>query len=239
MITKKINMRSIFILVFLFFALSCFSQKKPQQPSVTKAATETNVLKNAVDSSQYIVGAFIGQYLKANSLAVTNQALFNRGLDDVLSDKPLLVNADTIPKIVNAYLSLAAIERNRLLERQLFTAVRNQPGVGVLPSGVCYIIARVGTGLRPQQADSVTIHVKGYLPEGTVFEDSYVRNTPLKITPANLIEGLKEAIQLMQAGSVWRIYIPSALAYAENGVPGIIPPFSALVFDIELLSIKR
>ncbi|MGB4291721.1 MAG: FKBP-type peptidyl-prolyl cis-trans isomerase [Bacteroidales bacterium] len=196
-------------------------------------------LSNAIDSSQYIIGAFIGQYLKANNLPVTNIQLFNKGMQDVLSGQSLLVAADTIPKIVNAYLSQAVIERNKVLEKQLFEAVKSQPGVGVLPSGVCYVIARAGEGARPLVADTVTMHVKGYLPDGTLFEDTYTRNTPLKALPENLIPGLKEAVQIMQAGSVWRIYIPSALAYGEKGIPGIIPPFSALVFDVELLSINK
>ncbi len=230
----------VIIPLILIPAILAAQKSKPkEQPASAQASMVEIKLNNAVDSSQYILGAYIGQYLRANSLTVTNPALFNKGLDDVLAGKPLLVNADTIPKIVNAYLSMAAIERNRLLERQLFTAVKNQPGVGVLPSGVCYIIARAGEGGRPSISDTVTFHVKGYLPEGAVFEDSYVRNTPLKATPANLIEGLKETIQIMQTGSVWRIYIPSTLAYGEKGVPGVIPPYSALVFDIELLNIKK
>jgi len=233
-------MRKLFILFLLFFPFSGFAQKKAQQSGVTvRTPSETINLKNAPDSSQYILGAYIGQYLRANNLAITNPSLFSKGMDDVLTGKPLLVPADTIPKIINAYLSYTAIERNKLIEKQLFEAVKNQPGVGVLPSGVCYVIARAGEGIRPQPADTVTLHVKGYLPEGTLFEDTYAKNTPLKITPENLIPGLKEVIQIMQKGSVWRIYIPSALAYGEKGVPGIIPPFSALVFDIELLNIKR
>lgn len=227
------------ILVLLLASGAVYAQKVKQKEQTVASASGNIVLLNAVDSSQYILGAFIGQYLRANNLPVKNFSLFNKGLDDVLTGKPLLVPADTIPKIINAYLSYAAIERNKLLEKQLFEAVKNQPGVGVLPSGVCYVIARAGEGIRPLSADTVTLHVKGYLPEGLMFEDTYTKNNPLKITPENLITGLKEVVQLMQKGSVWRIYIPSALGYGEKGIPGIIPPFSALVFDIELLNIKR
>lgn len=231
-------MRKAIIVSLILIPLTLSAQKSKTKEPVNQSAGIIT-LSNAIDSSQYILGAYIGQYLRANNLAVTNPALFNRGLDDVLSGKPLLVAADTIPKIVNAYLSQAVIERNKVLEKQLFEAVKSQPGVGVLPSGVCYVIARAGEGARPLVADTVTMHVKGYLPDGTLFEDTYTRNTPLKALPENLIPGLKEAVQIMQAGSVWRIYIPSALAYGEKGIPGIIPPFSALVFDVELLSINK
>jgi len=229
--------KGIIILLILIPLILSAQKSKTKEPVKQSAGIIT--LSNAVDSSQYILGAYIGQYLRANNLVVTNPALFNKGLDDVLSGKPLLVAADTIPKIVNAYLSQAVIERNKVLEKQLFDAVKSQPGVGVLPSGVCYVIARAGEGARPLVADTVTIHIKGYLPDGTIFEDTYTRNTPLKARPENLIPGLKEAVQIMQAGSVWRVYIPSSLAYGEKGIPGIIPPFSALVFDVELLSINK
>ncbi len=224
----------LFILFFLPLTLSA------QKASVSKADAQPQVrLINSSDSSQYIIGAYIGQYLKANNLIIVNPALFNRGMDDVLSGKPLLVHADSIPKMVNAYLSKAMTERNKMLEQQLFNAVKSQPGVGVMPNGVCYVIAKAGNGPRPMSSDTLTIHVKGYLPDGTIFEDTYSRNTPLKTTPATLIAGLKEAVQIMPEGSVWRIYVPSALAYREKGVQGIIPPFSALIFDVELLNVKK
>jgi FKBP-type peptidyl-prolyl cis-trans isomerase len=160
-------------------------------------------------------------------------------MDDVLGNKTLLVNADSVPKRMNEFLTRMSIERNRLMEKQLFDAVKGQPGVGSLPDGVCYVIVKAGTGMRPQLSDSITVHVKGFLPDGKQFEDTYPKNTPLKTTPANMIPGLKETVQIMPAGSLWRIYIPSALGYADTGVPGIIPPYSATVFDIELLSIKN
>ncbi len=224
----------------LMISLNISAQQQKQKTTTNQTITSQSVnLANASDSSQYILGAYIGQYLKANNLTIVNPALFNKGMDDVLSGKPLLVHADSIPKMVNAYLSKAMTERNKLLEQQLFSAVKSQPGVGVMPNGVCYVIAKAGNGPRPMSSDTLTIHVKGYLPDGTIFEDTYTRNTPLKTTPATLIAGLKEAVQIMPEGSVWRIYVPSALAYGEKGVQGIIPPFSALIFDVELLSVKK
>jgi len=140
---------------------------------------------------------------------------------------------------MNEYLSRMVIERNRMLEKQLFDNIKGQAGIGTLPNGVCYIIVKAGNGIRPQVTDSVAIHIKGYLPEGRVFEDTNAKNTPLKTVPANLITGMKEALQIMPEGSVWRIFIPASLAYADKGVQGIIPPYSAVVFDVELLEIIK
>jgi len=210
-----------------------------QKPAVTSMSQSPFKLATKADSSQYILGAYLGQYLNANGISITNRDLFLRGMDDVLTKKQLLVNADSVPVKMNKYLSNMVIERNRMLEKQLFDNIKGQPGVGTLPNGVCYIIVKAGNGLRPLVTDSVSVHIKGYLPEGKVFEDTYTRNTPLKTVPANLIAGMKEALQIMPAGSVWRIFIPASLAYADKGVTGVIPPYSAVVFDVELLGIIK
>jgi FKBP-type peptidyl-prolyl cis-trans isomerase len=239
-------MKRLVIIPLILLSLTLSAQKKQQKTESpqTKPQTQTQVpvqetmkLTNNVDSTQYILGAYLGQYMQTNGLTVTNASLFIKGMDDVLGGKPLMVPADSIPKRMSEYLSLRVAEKSKILEKQLFDAVKGQPGVGTLPNGVCYVIVKAGEGLRPLPADTITMHVKGYLPEGLLFEDTYAKNTPLKSTPANLIPGLKDALQIMTAGSVWRIYIPSALAYGEKGVPGVIPAYSAVVFDLELLNI--
>ncbi len=229
--------RSLVLLTSLFIGIFLYAQQK-QEPPQSKSQPQVK-LANEADSSQYILGAYLGQYINANSIAVTRPDLFMKGLDDVLKNRPLLVAADSIPKRMNELLTKVVIERGRILEKQLFDNVKGKPGVGNLPDGVCYLIVKPGTGARPLLTDSISMHVKGYLPEGKLFEDTYTKNTPFKTTPASLIEGLKETLQIMPSGSVWRIFIPSALAYGEKGVTGIIPAYSAVVFDVELLNIIK
>jgi FKBP-type peptidyl-prolyl cis-trans isomerase len=233
-------MKQITIIIFaLLISNSTFAQTQ-QKPTSTPAKTQQAIkLLNGVDSSQYILGAYLGQYLNANGIAITKPDLFIKGMDDVLTNKKLLVNADSVPKRMNEYLSKMVMERNMSLEKQLFTTIKGQPGVGTLPDGVCYAIVKAGTGERPLVSDSILIHVKGYLPEGKLFEDTYTGNKPLRTTPATLIPGLKETLQIMPAGSLWRIYIPSSLAYGSKGIAGLIPGYSAVVFDIELLNIIK
>jgi len=232
--------KGIFTITVLLLTVSISAQSQQQKPAtVSKPVQQEIKLTSSTDSSQYILGAYLGQYLTANGLTITNANLFLRGMDDVLKNKQLLISADSIPKRMNEYLVKMNKERNQLLEKQLFEKVKGQPGVGILPNGVCYLITKPGTGARPQLSDSVQIHIKGYLPTGTLFEDSYSRNKPLRTKPASLIQGMKEALQIMPAGSVWRIFIPNSLAYGEQGVQGIIPPYSAVVFDVELISIIK
>lgn len=223
-------------LLILFFCCPFSAQQSSQ-----KSAGQNNPVKllTANDSVQYTLGAYMGQFLTTNNLAITNASLFLRGMDDVLSNRQLLVNADSIPQIMNNYTARMNRERNQLLEKQLFEKIKAQPGVGMLPNGVCYVISKPGNGQKPSLSDSVQVHVKGYLPEGNIFEDTYSGNNPLRTVPSRLIPGMREALQIMPAGSVWRIFIPSTLAYGENGVQGVIPPFSAIVFDVELLKVYR
>jgi FKBP-type peptidyl-prolyl cis-trans isomerase len=228
----------ILSVLWLFTMMNSYGQQQTQKTTTPQTKTTPAVkLTNGTDSTQYILGAYLGQYLVANGLSITKADLFIKGMDDVVTGKPLMVPADSIPKRMNEFLTQSNIERSRFLEKQLFDAVKGQPGVGTLPNGVCYIIVKAGTGLRPLVTDSIIAHVKGYLPDGRLFEDTYPKNTPLKSTPANLIPGLKETLQIMPEGSLWRIYIPSTQAYAEKGVQGIIPPHSAIVFDLELIKV--
>ena len=109
----------------------------------------------------------------------------------------------------------------------------------MLPSGVGYFVMKNGTGFRPQVTDSVLLHVKGFLPDGKLFEDTYAKKVPLRGVPGTFIPGLSEILQIMPVGSTWRVFVPSALAYAETGVSGLIPPYSAVIFEVELLNAAR
>ena len=173
-----------------------------------------------------------------NQFQVTNANVFLAGMDDALKNRPLAVADSTIAPIVSAYQLSAQNERSRLLEEQLFESLKGKAGVGVLPSGVNYIVIEKGTGNRPNASDTIVFHAKGVFPDGTLFEDTYQKNKPITNTIAGLIPGLNEAIQLMPVGSTWRIFIPSALAYGSVGIPNRIPAYTALVFDIKLMEVK-
>ena len=231
---KKIEILLVAI-IWSFFTLS-FAQK----PAIAGIGGGSDVkLKSGVDSIQYVLGAYLGQYMVSNGFAITNPALFERGMDDVMSKKPLLVNADSIPSLINKYQKYGAAERGKEQEKALFEIVRKTPGLGVLPSGVCYSIMKAGTGKRPQLTDSVQLHLKGFFADGRLFEDTYPKNNPYKTSPNGVIPGIREILQIMPAGSVWRVYIPSALAFAEKGVPNLIPPYSALIYEVELLTVTE
>lgn len=109
-------------------------------------------------------------------------------------------------------------------------------GVTTLPSGLQYEVLTAGEGAKPGAEDHVRTHYHGTLVDGTVFDSSYQRGQPAEFPVGGVIAGWTEALQLMPAGSKWRLYVPSELAYGAQGV-GSIPPHSVLVFDVELLDV--
>ncbi|WP_372875027.1 FKBP-type peptidyl-prolyl cis-trans isomerase [Pseudomonas sp.] len=109
-------------------------------------------------------------------------------------------------------------------------------GITVLASGLQYEVLTAGEGAQPSHEDTVRTHYHGTLIDGSVFDSSYERGQPAEFPVGGVIAGWTEALQLMNCGSKWRLYVPSELAYGEQGV-GSIPPHSVLVFDIELLEV--
>lgn len=191
------------------------------------------------DTLQYTLGAFVGKWMISNNLSVSDYILFKQGIEDVSLNKQLAIpDSSIVPRIAEYQLSILS-EKSMRMEKQLFDELRGKEGVGALPDGVHYIILEPGNGIRPMSEDSIVFNAVGLLPDGTLFEDTYQKQQPIKNTPGNLIPGLNAAIQLMPEGSKWRIFIPSELAYGSGGVSNFIPPNSALIYEIALIEVKR
>lgn len=134
------------------------------------------------------------------------------------------VAADRAAKQAEA--GLAYLEKNKA-----------RPGVVVTSSGLQYEVLRAGEGAKPTAAQTVEVHYHGTLIDGTVFDSSVQRGQPISFPVTGVIPGWVEALQLMQVGAKWRLFIPANLAYGDRG-QGPIPPASTLVFEVELLGIK-
>jgi FKBP-type peptidyl-prolyl cis-trans isomerase len=226
---------SIITLAALLITINISAQQTSKQ---TESKQEPVQLANESDTLQYTLGAFIGQWMVKNGFVIADPVLFKRGMDDVLQNKPLAVNDTTIVPRIAAHQLTTQNERSRQMEEQLFEALKGKPGVGILPNGVHYLVIKTGDGVRPTAKDSIVFNAIGIFPDGTVFEDTYQKKQTISNVISNLIPGLNEAMQLMPEGSVWRIFVPSALAYGPAGLLNIIPPNTALVFDITLEEVK-
>lgn len=196
-------------------------------------------LKSTSDSVQYALGSYFGQWMLNNGLSLTDQSIFITALNNVLKNSPRAIKDDAVEPIITRYRISVQRELAQKQEIQLFSALKDKPGVGKLPSGVQYLIQQPGKGARPADTDSVMINFKGTLPNGTVFEDTYAKKISVATTPKTLMPGLSEALQLMPVGAIWEVYIPSALAFGEKGNGQFVPPNSAVIMLVELISIKR
>lgn len=114
-----------------------------------------------------------------------------------------------------------------------------QPGVVTLPDGLQYKVLIAGTGSQPTDTDVVTVNYSGKLTNGTEFDSSYKRGQPASFPVNGVIPGWTEALKLMKVGSTWELYIPANLAYGDVGAPPVIGPNEALIFKVELLSVKK
>lgn len=228
-------------IIIIAALLICINISAQKQQTTKPISVQNTLIKldTPSDTLQYTLGAFIGQWMGKNGFTVTDPVLFKRGMDDVLQNKTLAVTDSTIVPRIAEYQLSTQNERSRQMEEQLFTALKGKTGVGALPSGVHYIVIKAASGIRPTVADSIVINAVGIFPDGTVFEDTFQNKQAITTLTGSLIPGLNETIQLMPEGSVWRIFIPSALAYGPAGLANVIPPNTALVFDITLEKVKK
>lgn len=224
--------RFLCITIIIMFCAPLVSAQKPK-------ATIDPVIKlvSKEDSLQYALGVYMANYMVKGGFSKLKLDLFLAGLNDVYKSKPRIIQDSSVFRMISNYQEQTSLERNRFLEKELFTLLKNDSTAGKLPSGVRFIVIKQGSGRRPLETDSVTFHFKGTLPSGEVFENTFLRNAPVHTTPSNLIPALREMIPLMQEGSTYEIFIPSALGYGPAG-NNKIPPNSALIVTLELIRIQ-
>jgi FKBP-type peptidyl-prolyl cis-trans isomerase FklB len=204
-------------------------------------------LKDRADKISYSIGVNLGKNVLRQGVAL-NTDIFIQGLKDALAEKKLLM---TDQEIQDTLMSFQKETSAKLAEKAKKTADENlkkgqafleankkKDSVITLPDGLQYKILQAGAGRVPTLEDSVTVNYRGYMIDGTEFDNSYKRGAPATFTLSNVIKGWQEAIQLMKTGSKWELFIPSELAYGEKGYGSIIPPNSVLVFEVDLVGFK-
>ena len=211
--------------------------------SVMTVTVSAQELTSDKQKFSYAVGVQIGQNLNAQAMDVDSKALV-LGITDMVSKSELKLS---IPEMEQAVASFQAQEQQRqqaagqqnLAAGEKFLADNKaNKDVIELTSGLQYKVLTKGTGAQPKATDTVTVHYRGTLIDGTEFDSSYGRGEPVAIALNEVIPGWTEIVPLMPVGSKWQVYIPSKLGYGE-GAAGPIGPNSTLIFDIELLSINQ
>jgi FKBP-type peptidyl-prolyl cis-trans isomerase FklB len=200
-----------------------------------------------MDKLSYALGLGIGQQLSqmgANDISAED---FAQAIKDVLQGHELKVSHREAQTIVQDYFQ----KQEQKLQAQRAEAGKahkeagekylaenaKKEGVITLPSGLQYQVLKEGNGKKPTAKDTVQCHYEGFLIDGTVFDSSIQRGEPATFPLQQVIAGWTEGLQLMQEGAKYRFFIPYRLAYGEGGAGSSIPPFAALIFDVELIQV--
>jgi FKBP-type peptidyl-prolyl cis-trans isomerase FklB len=190
----------------------------------------------------YGIGRQLGGQLRDNPPPGVNLDAILAGLTDAFTGQESRVSEEALNASFKVIRDVMQAEAQAKAEAAAAAGVSflednaKRDGITVLASGLQYEVLTAGDGAKPSREDSVRTHYHGTLIDGTVFDSSYNRGQPAEFPVAGVIAGWTEALQLMNAGSKWRLYVPSELAYGAQGV-GSIPPHSVLVFDVELLDV--
>ena len=193
-----------------------------------------------MDKFSYGLGMGIGQNLASMGVKSLEFADFVQGMKDVLAGSETIISHAEAQKVVNEYFNKLAEEayaKTKEAGEAFLEANKKREGVTTLASGLQYEVLNVGLGKKPAATDKVQCHYEGTLIDGTVFDSSIKRGQPAVFGVNQVIAGWVEALQLMSEGSKWRLYIPYDLAYGSHGAGESIPPYSALIFDVELIKV--
>ena len=191
------------------------------------------------DQVAYALGTSIGMQLRQMGAEELDINEFATGVGDALADKTAMEPAE-IQAVINEFFNRKTEEQSRKAKsagEEFLAANAKKEGVVTLPSGLQYQVLREGNGKRPKATDQVRCHYEGTLINGTVFDSSYKRGEPAVFGLNQVIKGWTEGVQLMQEGAKYRFFIPYDLAYGERGAGQQIPPFAALIFDVELIEV--
>lgn len=168
-------------------------------------------------------------------------SLFYRGFTDVLTNDTTIFTMASAEKLQQEKMQVnkkAKAKKLRKAGRDFLAENGKKPGIITTPSGLQYEVLKQGDGAVPQTTDKVKVHYEGRLIDGTVFDSSIKRGEPAVFGLNQVIKGWTEGLSLMPVGSKWRLYIPQELGYGDRQA-GQIPPYSALIFDVELLGIEK
>ena len=209
-------------------------------------AAGTNILSDEKSRVSYAIGMMLGHNWQQQGLEV-DPDIAAHAIKDVQTGGTTLLSQAEMQETLTEFQKTFKIKQQKMqaekaekskAEGEAFLSKnKSNAGVITLPDGLQYTVLAEGTGAMPAANDVVSVNYRGTLLDGTEFDSSYKRGQPAQFPVNGVIKGWTEALQLMKTGSKWKLFIPSDLAYGENGQRGI-PPNSVLVFEVELLSVQ-
>ena len=195
-----------------------------------------------MDKLSYALGLSMGNNFKGSGIQELNVDDFAAAVRSVYDGSKPEMTIDEAKQVVTEFfteLEKRQVEMNREVGKRFLEENAKKEGVKVTASGLQYKIVKEGNGIHPSANDKVTVHYTGRLIDGTVFDSSVERGAPATFGVNQVIPGWVEALQLMSEGAEWQLYIPSELAYGNQGAGPVIGPHSTLIFDVKLIKIER
>ncbi|MFA5385955.1 MAG: FKBP-type peptidyl-prolyl cis-trans isomerase [Eubacteriales bacterium] len=211
---------------------------------------EDTALQSQKDKVSYTIGVFSGKNMKRQFIDIDPDIMV-KGIKDGLSGGRTRLTDQEMQEVMAAFqkdmvarkpeIRKAIAEKNKKEGETFLAENQKKEGVKTLPSGLQYKVIQEGTGKNPKAGDVVVVHYRGARIDGTEFDSSYKRNEPTNFTleqGGQITKGWMDALLMMKEGAKWQIFIPSDLAYGENGA-GPIEPNATLIFDTELIAIYK
>jgi FKBP-type peptidyl-prolyl cis-trans isomerase FklB len=224
-------------------------------PSHAATATSSSTFKNDKDKVSYSLGVDIGRTLQRLQLDLNEDAL-SQGIGDVLGGKPMAMTDQELQETLQAFQQKmmqkqqesmakkqgemkAVADKNKTDGKKFLDDNSKKTGVKTTSSGLQYKVIKEGKGDKPKDSDVVETNYRGTTIDGKEFDSSAKHGSTFSFPVNGVIKGWSEALKLMPVGSKWELYIPSELAYGDEGYGDDIPPGSTLVFEVELLGVKK
>ncbi|HHI82896.1 MAG TPA: FKBP-type peptidyl-prolyl cis-trans isomerase [Rhizobiales bacterium] len=211
--------------------------------ALSGAATAQETFKPATPEQQYSYAQGFGIGVRLKGSLIKDKAdlkAFAEGFRDALSGKAQMSQEQMISTLRKGPVHLRAAREKKKMDNAKFLAEnRKKPGVTETASGLQYSVIKAGSGDSPKATDTVVVHYTGKLTNGTVFDSSVKRGKPATFPVNRVVPGWSEVLQLMKPGAKWSVVIPPKLGYGERGAGGVIGPNEILLFDIELLEVKK
>jgi FKBP-type peptidyl-prolyl cis-trans isomerase len=217
------------------------AKKTTGAKTLTKTVVKPVVLRNTLDSASYAFGLGTASNMKQGGINSLNYDLLLQGFKDAFAGKTPLIDKQKAEVAINNLVSgvtKAKFAPQINAGKTFLENNKKQAGIQVTPSGLQYQVLTKGTGVNPKLTDTVLVHYKGTLLDGKQFDSSYDRKEPISFPLNGVIPGWTEGVQLMQPGAKYKFFIPYQLAYGERGAGNDIPPFSTLIFEVELLKVN-
>src|ERR1700756_1197427 len=249
------RIRITLVALLMCSALASYAEDTNPSPAQAESTPATSTFKDDKDKVSYSLGVDIGRTLQRLQLDLNQNAL-SQGITDVLGNKPMAMSDQELQQTLQAFQQKmmqkqqeamskkqeemkAVAEKNKAQGKKFLDENSKKADVKTTASGLQYKVIKAGSGDKPKDTDVVETNYRGTTIDGKEFDSSAKHGSSFSFPVNGVIKGWSEALKMMPVGSKWELYVPSDLAYGDEGYGEDIAPGSTLVFEVELLSIKK